>query len=150
MENRNNISTTKPHPYPAMSKQSSTTYKIILAIKSPLLRDMLRRILINRDGFQIAGETTDWNRLLKMLKQISANWVITSLGSDGKMPQEVDRVLDIEPSVGVLAISHDGRQIRSQWLESHVTKIAKVSPLKLEAALTAVQQHLEENITKAE
>jgi len=131
-----------------MSKQSSTPHKIVLAIKSHLLRDMLRRVLINQDGFQIAGETTDWNRLAKMLKQISAHWVITSLTSDGKMPQEVDRVFNADPSVGVMAISQDGRQIKSLWMETHITKIAKLSPLKLGAALTTLQQHLEGNITK--
>lgn len=89
-----------------------TLRRIILAIESRLLRDMLRRALENVHGVRIVGEYTDRATLLAAVAQSKAQWVIVSLAENGDMPAVADFLRTAKPRLNILAVALDGSRTR--------------------------------------
>jgi len=93
--------------------------RIILANTSRLLREMLNRVLLKTDNFEIVHEINDYENLPSAINKFEAEWVIMSLPSNKCLPDWVDACISNHPEVRFMAVSSDGSQVKTKWLESH-------------------------------
>ncbi len=81
---------------------------IILANETRLMREMLRRAIGKAPGLCVAGEAVDPAQLPAMVEETGAQWVVTTLRADGRLPEAVEALSRGRPSLRVLAVSSDG------------------------------------------
>lgn len=101
--------------------------RVILAVKTRLLREMLRRAIDRSPYVHIVGEVQDGTRLLSMVQRKEAQWVIMSLQSGGKLPEAAGMLLATQPSVSILGITPDGSRVKMGWNEPRDETIAEGS-----------------------
>jgi len=101
--------------------------RVILANSSRLLREMLNRILLKTNSLEVVREINDYEKLPSAINQSDAEWVIMSLPADRCLPDWVDTCLSHHPQVHFLAVSGDGSQVKTKWLENHEEDIFDLS-----------------------
>jgi protease I len=99
--------------------------RIILAIRTRLLREMLGRAVARSPFLEVVGTVGHDTDLLTAVKQNRVDWVFVSLQPDGTLPQEAQRLLVTQPSVSVIAVAPDGSQLILAWTEPCDSVIAK-------------------------
>jgi DNA-binding NarL/FixJ family response regulator len=85
---------------------------ILLANNSPLMRDILKRIIQRTPGFSVAGEVTRDENLFSEARKASPYWMVISL-PEGEDVSHKHKELLLEGTVQALfAISNDGKIVR--------------------------------------
>ncbi len=79
-----------------------------------LLREMLSRLFSRSSSINVIGEVTKTNNLPLVVGQLHPDWVVVTLGSNGSFPWIVNRIMEKEPHIGVIAVSEDGDQARAR------------------------------------
>ena len=88
------------------------TSRVILANEPSLLRGMLRRAIARAPGLEVVGEVTDPAKLLPLVNQSKAQWVIVSIWPEGPVPRTVQSLLLEHSSLGILGMSGDGSRAK--------------------------------------
>lgn len=101
--------------------------RIVLAIGSRLMRDMLKRILFKSDHIDVVREVTDQRELPSVLENTHPEWVILSLSFDNDVPAWVDNLIASHPSVRFMALAADGSKVKMKWLEVHEHELDEAS-----------------------
>jgi chemotaxis response regulator CheB len=93
--------------------------RIILAMETRLLREMLRRAISKSPHMEVVREVSGGTDLPSMVKETKADWVLILLRSDGKLPLAAKRLLEEQPSVSIIALAPDGGEVRLAWANAH-------------------------------
>ena len=99
--------------------------RVILAVKTRLLREMLSHAINRSPYVHIVGEAQDGMDLLSMVQRKEAEWVIMSLQPGSKLPKDAGMLLAAQPSVSILGITPDGSRVRMGWKEPREETIAE-------------------------
>lgn len=110
-----------------MGQSNKKASRIILAVESRLLREMLRHAIDKSPHLQVVGEAKDGSDLVTLVEQRDAEWVVTSLQPDGCLSRTTIELLNVEPSVSVLAVASDGSEVRLGWSDPKREVIAEGS-----------------------
>jgi len=84
------------------------TCHIVLANKSRLMRELIKRILAKTSALQIVGEAHDISELDALLHESRVHWVIVTLRPQDRISKELQRKLGSHPEISVLGISDGG------------------------------------------
>ena len=101
--------------------------RVILAVKTRLLREMLHHAINRSPYVHIVGEVQNGIDLLSMVQRKNAEWVIMSLLPGGKLPETAGILLAARPSVSILGITPDGSRVTMGWKEPCEETIAEGS-----------------------
>jgi protease I len=108
--------------------------RIILAIETRLLREMLERAVARSPFLEVVGTVGHDTDLSTAVKQNRVDWVFVSLQPDGKLPRAAESLLVSQPSVSIIAVAPDGSRLVLGWTEPCDSVIAKGrdgSPVRL-------------------
>jgi hypothetical protein len=92
--------------------------RIILAMETRLLREMLRRAISKFPLMKVVREMSSDTGLPSIVEQTKADWVLILLRPDGKLPGTAKRLLEEQPSVSIIALAPDGGEVRLAWAEA--------------------------------
>ena len=98
--------------------------RVILAVETRLLREILSRAINRSPYVHIVGEAQDGMDLLSMVRRKGVEWVIMSLQPGSKLPKVAGMLLATQPSVSILGITPDGSRVRMGWKEPREETIA--------------------------
>jgi hypothetical protein len=73
---------------------------------------MLRRVIARVPGVEVVGEAMDPARLLSLVNQTAAQWVIVSIWPERLKPSAVQSLLVGSSSLCVLGLTADGSQAK--------------------------------------
>lgn len=90
--------------------------KIVLAIHSKLLREMLIRVFGKARNLVVVQEITDPGLLPDAIEHSDIDIVIMSSKTDQGEPNWFDGFITIHPSVCIVNIAIDGSQVTFNWL----------------------------------
>ena len=108
-----------------MKDASEQPSRVILAVETRLLREMLSHAISRSPYVHIVGEVTDGADLLSMVQRNEVEWVIMSLQPDCRLPKDAGMLLAAQPSVSVLGITPDGSRVTVGWKEPREETIAE-------------------------
>ena len=91
------------------------TYQIVLATQTHLLHEMLKLVLEKAPGLEIVGETEQIDEVFDLVEKTHPNWIIVSLPPNGEIPQIINKLLDKETVMAVMAISDDAARFKVKW-----------------------------------
>ncbi len=111
------------------------TRRIIVANQQRLLREMMKRVIEKTPGFQVVGEGLEMAKLPAAIERTNAQWVIVSLRPEGELPQIVDDLLAVQPTLRVLALAPDGSQVKVKALKPREENLSNMNLNKLIAML---------------
>lgn len=98
------------------NENRSEQVKIILLATQPrMLREMLQRALSASPDMRLVLETDKPHRIPSILDRIQADWLITTLTEDDRLPAPVQSALDQNPAVSVVGLSPDGSHAEVRW-----------------------------------
>lgn len=100
-----------------------TQQSIILTNGSRLVREMLNRILLKTQHFNVIQEISEYKNLPLAIEQHNVGWVIISLPQDDRALEWIDTFMMKHPLVRFLAVSPDGSHVKIKWMEQHEEKI---------------------------
>jgi hypothetical protein len=101
--------------------------RIILAVKTRLLREMLRHAIDRSPHLHIVGEAKNRMDLWSLVRRNEVEWVIMSLQPGSKLPKAAGRLLAAQPAVSILGITSDGSRVHMGWREPREETIAEAS-----------------------
>ncbi len=104
-----------------------TKQRIILANSSRLLRDIFTRVLLNADNLEVVQEILDYQDLPAAIQHFDVEWVVMELPDIDQLPDWLDHFMDKHPSIHFMAVSTDGSQIKTKWLESREEKFTDLT-----------------------
>jgi hypothetical protein len=93
--------------------------RIILAIETRLLREMLKRVICHSPEHKLVCEVTNGPDLSELVKRQDVQWIITSLSPQEDLSDSVDHLLAVLPRVSIMALAPDGSEVRVGWSEIH-------------------------------
>ncbi len=108
--------------------------RIILAIQTRLLREMLERVIRRSPDHKLVCEVTDGPDLADLVEKQDAQWVIMSLSPQGDLPDNAEYLLAQQPGVFVMALAPDGSEVKVGWSEIHeefISQADKEEPIVL-------------------
>ena len=94
-----------------------SSYRIVLANQTPLLRGMLHIVIEKDPDLEIVGETEHLGDIYKLVDNYHPHWVIISLPPNEEIPQFLDEMLIEETPLAILAISDDAARIKVKWID---------------------------------
>ncbi|MDZ7843335.1 MAG: hypothetical protein U5K99_00805 [Anaerolineales bacterium] len=103
------------------------TIKIVLANKSCLLRDLLKRSINKIEGLQIVGETKNIEDLNRLVEGKQAEWAIVTLAEDDKVPESFDSLLSRKQDLSLMAMKDSGERIKIRRMEIQEESYQKFS-----------------------
>lgn len=106
-----------------MTKQ----YRILLANRPRLLREIFKRAFERYPDVEIVGEVANSDYLSDQVKDSEAHWVLVPLHTDGNFPDFVKLIIQDCPEIGILAISADGSQAKARCGENSRDDLADLS-----------------------
>lgn len=109
--------------------------RIILAFIPQFLREALKRVIDKSASLHLAAMVDDPHRLLEVIEETDAEWVILPLMDNGKLNNNVDELLRAHPKTRFLAISPDVSLLKVRSLEPHDEEFMEISLDELVAVL---------------
>ncbi len=110
---------------------------IILTNESRLLREILKRVIEKTPDFRVADEVTNLAELPDAVEESCAQWIIMSLRTYRRFTGSVEILLDMYPSLRILAMATDGTQVKMRCVGS---KEEDLSDLSLHGFIEALRQ----------
>ncbi len=103
------------HHTPAGHCEDDEQLKIILLATQPrMLREMLHRALEKAPDLRLVLETDKPYQISALLKRIQADWVVTTLTEEDRLPEPVRAAIEQHPTVSVVGLSADGSHAEVQ------------------------------------
>lgn len=103
------------------------TIRIVLANKSCLLRDLLKRSINKIEGLQIVGETKNIEDLSRLVEGKQAEWAIVTLAEDDQVPETFDSLLSRKQDLSLMAMKDSGERIKIRRMEIQEESYQKFS-----------------------
>ncbi len=105
---------------PTMALQPARACRIVVANGPRLLRQLLCRALGTLPDFQVMSVLVDPTGLTRLIERVEPDWLITSLGPDGRLPEMIESHRAQYPSLNLLGVALDGSRISircGKWRE---------------------------------
>lgn len=99
--------------------------RIILANQPRLLREMLKRVILQSRELKLVGEiahSVNLNEIEEIIEQTDAQWIVLTLSADGQISEETEMLLVNHPTLSVLAVAMDGSQFKVLWTDPQLTE----------------------------
>jgi hypothetical protein len=116
--------------------------QIILANEPRLLRSMFCRVFGKMPALEVAGEVSDLAGLAPVIDRTEVQWVIVSLSSEGRLPDDIQPLVARHPSLGIMGIAVDGSVVKIQRGGHAETAMSALSLDQLVAVLFQQQPAL--------
>jgi hypothetical protein len=90
--------------------------RIILAIESRLIREMLNRILLKADHLDVVKQVAADENLPTVIREWDAEWIILTMSADNEPLDWIDSYIREHPFVRIMSVSSDGAWVNMKWL----------------------------------
>jgi hypothetical protein len=94
--------------------------RVLIALESPLARELVRSIVSDQVDFEIIGEIQDEPAILSAIEQNKANSLIITQEKSGKRPAICDFVAQKPPQTKILAISSGSEESTLYWFTTEI------------------------------
>jgi DNA-binding NarL/FixJ family response regulator len=117
-----------------------STKRVILANRSRLLREMLRRVIDQTDSLQVVQEVSDQDRLPAAIEKSDPEWVIVSIRAGEDADDRIQAWLAQYPVVRFVVLSADNSTI---MIKSRASEAADLTNLSLDGFLHVLDKDLQ-------
>jgi DNA-binding NarL/FixJ family response regulator len=117
-----------------------STKRVILANRSRLLREMLRRVIDRADNLQVVQEVSDQDHLSAAIEQSDPEWVIMSVRAGEDAHSRMQAWLVQYPVMRFVVLSADNSTIR---IKSRASEEVDLTNLSLADFLHVLEKDLQ-------
>lgn len=93
--------------------------RIVLAHRSRLMREMIKRIMSKSPTLEVVGEAQTIPELDLLLQKKDADWLIADLSPEGALSLKVQQLLLSNPDISILGITQKGDNVQMYELNIH-------------------------------
>lgn len=101
--------------------------KIVLAVQTQLLREMLARVFARLEDFIVVNQLDNLEQLSTVIKKTEIDWVLISTIHDQTKQSWIDDFLQTHPTVCFVDIAVDRDDVTFNWLNNHDVSFSNLS-----------------------
>jgi hypothetical protein len=90
--------------------------RAILVVESRLMRELVRRVIEKKVGFEVIRELADVQELPSAIIDTGAEWVFVILLPNREIPESLKIELLKHPTLRMIGLWIDGSHVRMDWL----------------------------------
>jgi hypothetical protein len=96
-------------------RQIGAPWRVILANRPRLLRDLFMRVIDRNPRLQVVGVAETLRGLSERVRRLEADWIIVTLPRNGVLPAVVAALVGPSSPAGIVAVSSDGSRLRAYF-----------------------------------
>lgn len=101
--------------------------KIVLAVQSQLLREMLARVFARLEDFIVVNQLDNLEQLSTVIKKTETDWVLIFTTHDQTKQSWIDDFIQTHPTVCFVDIAVDRDDVTFNWLNNHDVSFSNLS-----------------------